>query len=476
MKIKKFIKENSTFFLIGFLLFSFSLALTTSLCIDTDVFWHMKAGEYMSKHGILTKDVFSWYMYGNSWMSHEWLFEIIIYKLSKLLGESFYFIFPFVCISILELIFFLYNRKKYLKNIPFTLMWLVFNLIFVFFIQIRPHLVSYIFLALTIWFLYDLYENEDSKKIYFLPLLSICWANIHGGSSNLGYVFCFIFLITGLFSFKFSKIEAKRINKKQIFKYLLVMILSMGAVCINVHGVKMFLYPYQNMRDTLILSSISEWRPTVLSDGSHYPYFVLAVVLLFIFIFSKKKIQFIDFVLFGISLFLGLKSIRFWPFTYIIMNFVVFDYVKERKVDKNTWLGIVALSLTLVLFCISNFPQLSLTSDLLDDKVISILKKEKPKRLYNMYDYGGVLIYNDIDVFVDGRADLYSRYNYKDYLNMTSLKGDYPKLIDKYDFDYFLVSDKYQISTYLKYSDKYEVIYINKKMGFTLYKTKQVGE
>ena len=88
-----------------------------------------------------------------------------------------------------------------------------------------------------------------------------------------------------------------------------------------------------------------------------------------------------------------------------------------------------------------------------------------------MYDYGGILIYNDIKVFVDGRADLYSKYNYKDYLDMTALKGDYPKLIDKYDFDYLLVSNKQQINTYLKYSDKHELIYENKDKGFTLYRT-----
>jgi len=54
---------------------------------------------------------------------------------------------------------------------------------------------------------------------------------------------------------------------------------------------------------------------------------------------------------------------------------------------------------------------------------------------------------------------------------MTALKGDYPKLIDKYDFDYLLVSNKQQINTYLKYSDKHELIYENKDKGFTLYRT-----
>ncbi len=474
--MKKIIKKNSTLILLGILVFTFTLALASCVKIDTDFLWHVKAGEYMMKHGILNTDVFSWYMYGKSWMSHEWLFEIVIYNLSNLLGKSFYVVFSFICIGTLELILLLYNKNNYLKNVLFSLLWIMFGFILIFYVQVRPHLVSYIFLALTTWFLYDLYKNEESRKIYFLPVLSVLWSNIHGGSSNLGYIFCFIFLITGLFSFKFSKIEANRISKKQITKYLSMALLSMIAVCINIHGFKMFLYPYQNMMDSLMISNISEWMPTTLNNVNNYPYFVLAVLILFVFIFSKKKIELMDFVLFGVSLFLGLKSIRFWPYTYIIMSFVIFNYIGKRKMDSGTNLCIGFISILLLLFSIGNYCRdYEDNVYFLDDKVISILKEKKPERLYNMYNYGGILIYNDILVFVDGRADLYSKYNYKDYLNISKLNGDYPKLIEKYNFDYFLVSTNYPINTYLKYSDKYELVYENKDKIFALYKEKSAS-
>lgn len=76
-----------------------------------------------------------------------------------------------------------------------------------------------------------------------------------------------------------------------------------------------------------------------------------------------------------------------------------------------------------------------------------------------MYDYGGELIYNDISVFIDGRADLYSKYNYKDYLKISKLEGNFNKMIEKYDFDYFLVDKKYPINNYLKDNLKYVEIY-----------------
>ena len=57
--------------------------------------------------GVLTKDVFSWFMSGKYWMSHEWGFDVLIYLLKSLFGKSHLFIYPFLCITGLLLILFL---------------------------------------------------------------------------------------------------------------------------------------------------------------------------------------------------------------------------------------------------------------------------------------------------------------------------------------------------------------------------------
>ena len=71
---------------------------------------------------------------------------------------------------------------------------------------------------------------------------------------------------------------------------------------------------------------------------------------------------------------------------------------------------------------------------------------------------------------MDGRADLYSRYNLSDYSNISMLQGDYIKLIEKYNFDYYLVTKEYPINMYLHYSDDYDVILEEEDM--VLYKKK----
>ena len=75
--------------------------------------------------------------------------------------------------------------------------------------------------------------------------------------------------------------EASRLTKKQILTYFVVAVLCMVAIVFNPHGIHMIFYPYQNMADSTMLSTIAEWQPTNLNFLSHYIYFVFDYFLLF---------------------------------------------------------------------------------------------------------------------------------------------------------------------------------------------------
>lgn len=448
-------------------LYAISVCLVSlvSFSIEPDYFWHIKAGDYMFNNGILRYDVFSWSMNGKYWMSHEWLFELIIYFFKIVFGKAHIFIYCFLCICLLMGILFFTNKSNIFKNLRFSMFWLVLFFICMPFVQVRPHLLSFSLLAVTIYLLFDLYNNKKSKKIYFLPLVSIFWSNVHGGSSNLPYILCIVFVICGLFNFNFNKIEAKKLDKIQIKKYLLVMFLCMISVCINIHGFNMFTYPYQNMINKDMMSVIVEWRSTSLNNLSDYVYILFLLFILIVLLFSKKKISLIDLVLFAFCIFLGMKSIRFWFYTYIVMTYVVFNYVDEAN-NENCLLefGMIVLSFVYLLAFFINVnvlipKKISLN---LDSKDISYIKKIKPKRLFNLYDYGGELIYNDIKVFIDGRADLYSSGDiFRDYIDISYLVGDFNSLLTKYNFDYYLVEKDCRLDYYFKYNDKFKIIYMN---------------
>lgn len=468
-KIKSFVHSKRIDICLLLFIISFCFFLLLFFVKDPDYYWHIKAGEYMIKnHTILTHDVFSWYLNGKYWMSHEWLFEVIFYGLSLIFPKYHAVVYISVTLTCLGSILFLFNRDEYKKNIPFALCWIAFSLSFYWSIQARPYMISFILLALCLYFLFDLKKNEDSKKIYWLPLISVLWSNFHGGSSNLPYLLIIMFLVTGLVSFSYSKIEASKNTKKQNLKYLIVFLLCILSIILNPHGIKMLVYPYQNMADKVMQVNISEWQPTDLSNLKHYPYLILVLVIFLTLLFSKKKIKLLDLVIFIFVLFLGMKSIRFWPYTYISMTFIIFHYVSFRKHDNGTCTVILILSLLCIFLFVINIKNIKnkCNSNMIDNKIIELVKKENPKRLYNFYDYGGYLVYKNIPVFVDGRADLYSPYNYSDYVNISKLYGEYEDLIDYYNFDYFLVSDQFSIYNYLKYSNDYKLIIHKNHIAF----------
>lgn len=465
MKIKEFIKKNKITILFILMLVGITLLMMIFRAeYDTDYFWHIKAGKYMvTHHTILTKDVFSWIVYGKSWMAHEWLFEVLIYLLSLIAPKSHVLIYCFITTLGILLVLYLTNKKNYEKNIPFTLIWLTFFII-IFgdgIITARPHMLDYIMLPLVIYLCYDLKKNENSKKIYFLPLISVIWVNLHGGSSNLIYIVPIIFLITGLFNFSFGKIEEKRLSKKQILTYLIVILIATGALLINPRGIKILYYPYLNMNSTYMLKTINEWQPSNLNSMTHYPYFVLLLFGVIIILISKKKLSLTDGLLFLFFMYLGLKSIRFWFYMYLVLNYIVFNYVNEREYDKDTYLILSLVVIGLFALGIGYRDDVKYNDKVsLDNNTIDCLRRLKPQRLFNMYNYGGYLVYKDFKVFMDGRADLYYNYNYRDYFAISNLDGDYKNIINKYNFDYLIVTSTYSINNYLGYNpDSYELIY-----------------
>ena len=76
-----------------------------------------------------------------------------------------------------------------------------------------------------------------------------------------------------------------------------------------------------------MLNNIAEWQPTTLNKLSNYLYYLLLLFIIGTMLVSKKKIKFIDLLLLMVACYLGIKSIRFWPYTYIIMSYVIFNYL-----------------------------------------------------------------------------------------------------------------------------------------------------
>ena len=465
MRIKEFIKKHRYVLGFSFLLIGLSLFMMLLFQKESDYFWHVKVGEYIVKFKEIPKTcLYSWYAIENNLMFtlHEWLYEVIIYGFYKVFNNFAPLAYLITFLTILTTFLYKTTIKKLLnKNlilfIPFIAL-ITINLAL--YSLPRPHIISWILVAITIYLSYDLYQN-DSNKIYWLPLITVIWGNIHGGSSCLAYMIPGLFMVLGLFNFNKFFIINEKLPKEKIIRYLIIIILNILALCLNPYGYEMVLYPYINILDDTMTTIINEWHPLSIKTSTGIIAFILIFYNLYIYYQGKQKLKLIDFSLFLVFVYLAISSYRFVPLLIIVSFYTTLNYLNysNKGIKGNSLIVTLITGILLITITQINNVNDKLYNKDLDDELITTIKDLKPERLYNDYNIGGYLIYNEIDVFIDGRADAYSKANLKDaYSLMVGNGPDTQKLLDKYNFDLLITENDRYLEKFLKKNQNYEPI------------------
>lgn len=487
-KVRNYLKTKSTTDIFLFMLVPLMLAVTvysfSAGISGNDFWWHIKVGEWIVNNKSIPHDaIFSWCNSEQNmpWTAHEWLSEVVFWIIYSKSGELGIFVFC-LCIAIIIEMALYTKSKEYCKKNPLVggLMFVLLAVVVTVVCYGRPQIFSFCFLLCEFICLYDFYENPESKKIYALPVLALLWANFHGGSSNMVYIISIVFLFAGVCKFQWGCIVAERMEKNAWMKLLVITLVSAMVICINPYGLKMLLYPYENMGDNLMLSVISEWgSPDAKDTGSLILYFIPIAIILLGLIAEKVKIRWVDVLVFAMFILLFLRSERFIIFWYIAIPFCALRYVipcrikeTEKMYDKILLYAIAVVTIIPIIISISRIAALynknQLISKDMDKEMIELIKEENPQRLYNDYNLGEMLIYNDIPVFIDGRADIYSSCGIlTDAVSLISLicidddteDFNINDIIDKYNFDAFLTLKSRALYTYLiEKPDKYELV------------------
>lgn len=437
--------------IILFLTFTFIIMCSIFLFnYGNDFYWHLKTGEYIINNNKIPHiGIFSYYAMSNhlTWISHEWLFEVIIYLYQSLFSN--YGAIIYVIVSLVILIFLLWklNQENFIKYPFYTIIWsLISMLILTNKTLPRPHLISYILFATTILIAFEIQKKENNKIIFLIPIVSILWSNIHGGSSNLSYIIYGIFLLDSI------RKKDKTLSKK----YLIMIILSLLPIIINPHGIKMIFYPYQNMTYKVMLSCIDEWQKlNLLSiDGIFYLLFIISII--YILFKNRKEISPLHILLISIFILLAIKSTRFMPYLLIIATSIIPNYfqISKFKIDIIPIFIFVVLTFMVLTITIV-IPQVNNSFKKISDNMIQYLREKDDLVLYNSYNLGGYLIYKDISVFIDSRADIYIDCNFNDVCQIE--KGYQPDLLEKYNFNTFVIENKSGAYSYLKNNNNYEL-------------------
>lgn len=270
----------------------------------------------------------------------------------------------------------------------------------------------------------------------------------------------------------------------------------------------LFDVPYTYLIKTMqgnTTENISEHLPITLINNKQV--LISMAMYLAILIFTDTKIKLRDFFMLSGLVLLTLMSRRQASMLYLIGNFIFAKLASEmaEKYAKTTFLkiekfmdSILGQVITvMIVICISIF----IVKPKLDDKfvdensypikacdyILANLDLNNVK-LYNEYNYGSYLIYRNIPVFIDSRADLYApefngeknsegelegRDIFTDFLDISSIATYYEGKFKEYDITHVLMGKNTKLNLLISRDENYRLIYSDK--NFVLYEINYIN-
>jgi len=460
--------------------FSFSTALAAVVGVtvfaiarrglaDPDIWWHLRNADYLlTGHGWPRADMYSFTVYGDPWINHEWLAEIPYYLAWRAFG-----IVGIKALSLLllEAIFggLMYLSWRRSRNIKASVAacYLAILLGSVSFGP-RTLLFGYVYL-LALLFVLEEFHSFGKARLWLLPPLFCLWINTHG-SWAIGLILLATFVAGGLVEGQWGRIEALRWSRTQLRQLGLVMVASIAALFLNPYGYRLVSYPLDMaFHQKLNISHVAEWTSVDFHDLRGKIALVFVITLLLAALLSRRRWRLYElgFVLFGT--YAALTYVRFLFLAGIVAAPLIADFlsfIPEYRPEINKPALNAAILAGTLAFVVWGFP----TSEQLWQSV----DREYPKEILpwlaslspsdhvlNYYLWGGYLGWQDpaFRDFIDSRVDVFERAGVlKDYLDLLELKNP-DAILDKYEIHYVLFSPDEPLTYALSHDPRWRVAF-----------------
>ena len=450
---------------------------------ENDLFFDIKTGESIIKYGFDFKDHFSW-IDNLTYIYLHWLYDIIIYciyTLFKFKGLFVFFLFIFYIFSII-----FYNIiYKYCKNSIFSVIITLFIIIFCNYAFVtRVQSIIFLLLLVQLTIMEKMYKTCKLKYFMIELFLSILIVNLQMPI----WIFSIILYLPYLFEiflFMFKERITKYINIKLeppkniklFFTYFFLIFISGVLSPLNIYS---YIYCIKSLNDPIYsIIGLNEMQMTRLFANK---YVLILHLLLIVFQYLKIiKLSIRDFCLFiGLFVFSLIvnKNVAFYIIfgTYLFAKNLDYTFINIKIKDYCNRINISFINILMILYLLpfSFFWVEKKLNDFNDygieyypvgiaNYIISNLDYKNLK-IFTEFNNGSYLLFRNIPVFVDSRAEVYiGKYNggkeiLKDYNNLSKI-STYKDVLEKYSFDYMIIS---------RGTTLYELISMD-KMYFNIY-------
>jgi len=391
---------------------------------DPDVWWHLRTGQLsLQEHKIFHADPFSYSKFGQPWVDHEWLSQILMFSLYRVTGWGGLMIgFAGVIAGAFLILFLRCPGRPYVAGV-FTA-WGALATIPCW--GVRPQMFTLLFASILLFILERSYSRP--KLLWWTPFLMLLWVNLHAGYA-IGIAFLAMFLLGDAFDRTLGWEDAPRPGRLLPLTWALVACIAI--VPLNPYGIQMYSYPLQTLHSRAMQAYIGEWLSPDFHQSRYLAALLMMLASLLLPTVSPRHLRARELLLLIVATYMALRSVRHLPI-YVMVAVPLLSGMVQSILEASPKAGLLTpawrplpkpqvilnmlllagmVAFTAVRLHIVIGHQAATEAREFPAAAANFLSAHHPPgRLLNHYNWGGYFIwklYPEYPVFIDGRADLY---------------------------------------------------------------------
>jgi hypothetical protein len=492
--------------------------LAPKLLGDADIGWHIRNGELMlHTHTITRTDPFSATMFGKLWYSWEWLYDVAAGRAHEWAGLNGVVLFTAILIAFTFALLFRMGLKRGGDVVASSLLLIIAFGASAIHLFSRPHTVSWLFTI--IWFqILDSNEalqfsnetnsptkNKD-KSLYWLPVIALFWANMHGGFL-VGFVLLGIYFVSGVIQFFFRARQ-----REQILGWLqqlgTVSVVSFLATFVNPYGPKLYLHIYGYLSDRWLMDHIDEFQSPNFHGLSQQCFILLLLITVAGLAWTRQRPRISQVLVILFAVHSGFYAARNLPVSCMLLVLIVVPLIakfseegsapdgkaqsgfpgrlrsfnqrmraQELQLRGHLWPWAAA---AVLFFACAHGGQLhsrQIMNARFDptrfpvEAADWVAAKNISGPIFSPDAWGGYLIYRfspEQKVFVDDRHDLYGTDFLKNYVKVIQVSPDWKKVLDQQKLKQVLVPKDSSLANILRETPQWKEVYKDRTAAYFL--------
>ena len=413
---------RTSLILVIFLSIPALLTLTKVSVLSSDVWWHIRTGEWIVEHHwVPYHDWFSTYGMGKPWFAYSWLFEITIYALFSRFGLVGLVIYVYTLMLAISIAF-LSLLRSFQLPLAYSTILAASGMVALDHMRIpRPWLFTIFFFAVQINIMASVRRSRKYNQLFYLAPLFLLWANLHIQFVYGLFVLGLAAIDCPLDRFLHRKTSPETIDRSLPFSKMLFVILAcLIATLINPYHIWIYGVVLDNVRQSGLYHLISELE--AMDFRSLTDWVVMGLTMAAVFALGRRRdLSSFWFLLLASGVLLSFRSKRdIWFVIIVAMTIISLARPTERFVTNGISKPVIAvvivtcaavLWLTVLMSKVSNSKlQYSIAREYPVAAANFIEQQKLAGPLYNHFDWGGYLIWRlpNLPVSIDGRTNVHN--------------------------------------------------------------------